>query len=178
MANATRRLAPRLGIARQRKLDAAVHCRSWLAIALAQARCKSLFSRWAAATPSAWRREQRPRPRRGKVGGRARRRALCARCSRLVSQVSLRVSRHARTHEHLLHHTAWTAIGMLASCARRPQEGSGAHIQWISLSVQVVYSWICWWCKPWCNGSRRFAACVDRERSPDRPLITRVQHTL
>jgi hypothetical protein len=43
------------------------------------------------------------------VCGRARRRALCARCSRLVWQVSPRASRHARTHEYFMHHTAWTA---------------------------------------------------------------------
>ena len=42
MSYHARRLAPCLGIAWQRKSDAAVHCRSWLAIALGQARWKSL----------------------------------------------------------------------------------------------------------------------------------------
>ena len=72
-------------------------------------RDENRFSCWAAASPSARRREQRPQPRRGKVCGRARRRALCARYSRLVWQVSPRASRHARTHEYFMHHTAWTA---------------------------------------------------------------------
>ena len=67
------------------------------------------FSRSAAAATSARRREQRLQPGRGKVCGRARRRALCARCSRLVCQVNPRAARHARTHEYLTVHTAWTA---------------------------------------------------------------------
>ena len=62
---------------------------------------------------------ERQQPGHGKVCGRARRRALCARCSRLVSQVSLRASRHARTHEHLLHHTAWTACSPHVLAGRR-----------------------------------------------------------
>ena len=80
--------------------------------------CKRL-SRWRAAATSACAGSERSQPRRGKVGGRARRRALCARCSRLVSQVSLRASRHARTHEHLLHHTAWTACSPHVLAGRR-----------------------------------------------------------
>ena len=52
---------------------------------------------------------ERQQPGRGKVCGRARRRALCARCSRLVCQVNPRAARHARTHEYLTVHTAWTA---------------------------------------------------------------------
>ena len=41
--------------------------------------------------------------------------------------------------------------GMLASCARRPQEGSGAHMQWISMALQVVGRCMWWWYMPWCN---------------------------
>ena len=62
---------------------------------------------------------ERSQPRRGKVGGRARRRALCARCSRLVRQVSLRADRHACTHESLTHHTAWTACSPHVLAGRR-----------------------------------------------------------
>ena len=69
--------------------------------------------------PSACAGSERSQPGRGKVCGRARRRALCARCSRLVSQVSLRASRHARTHEHLMHHTAWTACSPHVLAGRR-----------------------------------------------------------
>ena len=47
-------------------------------------------------------------------------------------------ARHARTHEHLSPHSAYGMDGMLASCARRPQQGREAHIQWISLAVQFV----------------------------------------
>ena len=90
-------------------------------------RDENRFSRSAAASPSARRREQRPQPGRSKVCGRARRRALCARCTRLKSQASPRATRHARMHEYLTHHTAWSMDGMLASCARRQQQGSQAE---------------------------------------------------
>ena len=62
---------------------------------------------------------ERSQPRRGKVGGRARRRALCARCSRLVWQVSPRAARHARMHEYIMHHTAWTACSTHVLAGRR-----------------------------------------------------------
>ena len=50
-----------------------------------------------------------PRHRRGRVGGRALRRSLCAHDTRSMSEVSLRVWRHACTHDSLTHHAAWTA---------------------------------------------------------------------
>ena len=50
-----------------------------------------------------------PRHRRGRVGGRALRRSLCAHGTRSMSEVSLRVWRHACTHDSLTHHAAWTA---------------------------------------------------------------------
>ena len=71
--------------------------------------------------------ERSPTPMRRRWGA-ARRGALCARCSRLVSQVSLRASRHARTHEHLLHHTAWTACSPHVLAGRRLAAGR----QWSS----------------------------------------------
>ena len=74
---------------------------------------------------------ERPQPRRGKVGGRARRRALCARCSRLVWQVSPRAARHARTHEYIMHHTAWTA------CSPHVLEAAGR--QWSSQTMEYGY---------------------------------------
>jgi len=52
---------------------------------------------------------QRLQHRRGKVRGRARRRSQRARCARSVSQVNMRVARHALIHDSLTHHTAWTA---------------------------------------------------------------------
>ena len=117
-----------------------------------------------------------PRHRRCEVGGRARRRSFCVRCTPFISEASIPAAEGACTHAMLAHHTVLTCV--LTSCARRRWKGSAAHIQWISLTVQVVVSWIWCWCMLLCNGSRRFAACVDRERSPDRPLITRVQHAL
>ena len=50
-----------------------------------------------------------PRRRRGRVGGRAQRRSLCAHGTRSMSEVSLQVWRHACTHDSLTHHAAWTA---------------------------------------------------------------------
>ena len=123
VSNRDRRLAPSLGIAWQRKSDAAVE--HWPEPALPEATAGAGWPSHsptrpsatkiasavclAAASPSARRREQRPQPGRGKVCGRARRRALCARCSHLVWQLSPRAARHARTHEYIMHHTAWTA---------------------------------------------------------------------
>ena len=77
-------------------------------------------SRSLAAPPSARRREQLQQPGRSKVCGRERRRALCARCTRLVSQASPRAARHARTHEYLMHHTAWKACSphVLTGCMK------------------------------------------------------------
>ena len=50
-----------------------------------------------------------PQRRRGTVGGRARRRARCARSTRSTSEVSLRAGRHACTHDSLTHHTVPSA---------------------------------------------------------------------
>ena len=47
--------------------------------------------------------------RRSEVCGRARRRSQRARCARSVSQVNMRVARHALIHDSLTHHTVWTA---------------------------------------------------------------------
>ena len=74
---------------------------------------------------------ERSQHRRDKVGGRARRRALCARCSRLVRQVSLRASRHARTHEHLMHHTAMDGMRTRLVCSQ------AAARQWSSHTMDV-----------------------------------------
>ena len=137
--------------------------------------CKRL-SRSRAAATSVRRREQRPQPGRGKVCGRARRRALCARCARLACQVSPRAARHARTHEYHMHHTAWTARSphVLAGRSQAVELTCNGYF----LALQVVGRCMWWWCMPWCNGLLRFVACVDRKRSPDRPLIARVQHAL
>ena len=120
---------------------------------------------------------ERSQPPHGKVGGRARRRSLCARCSRLVWQVSPRAARHARTHEYIMHHTAWTACSPHVLAGRR-KAVELLHNGFLWLYTSWTVRLHCWWCKPWCNGLLHFAACVDRERSPDRPLITRVQHAL
>ena len=69
--------------------------------------------------PSACAGSERSQHRRGDDGGRARRRALHARWTRLVSQVSLRADRHACTHESLTHHAAWTACSPHVLAGRR-----------------------------------------------------------
>ena len=46
-----------------------------------------------------------------------------------------------------------------------------------SLAGQVVGSCIRWWYKRLCNGLLRGDAYVDRERSPDRPLVARANLT-
>ena len=79
--------------------------------------------------------ERSPTPMRRRWGA-ARRGALCARCSRLVSQVSLRASRHARTHEHLLHHTAWTACSPHVLAGR-------------SNAVELLHNGFLWLYKSW-----------------------------
>ena len=93
---------------------------------------------------------ERSQHRRDKVGGRARRRALCARCSRLVRQVSLRASRHARTHEHLMHHTAWTACSPHVLAGR-------------CKAVEFTYNGCLWLYKSWAvrfDGGTRCGAMV------------------
>ena len=42
-----------------------------------------------------------------------------------------------------------------------------------SLAGQDVGSCSRWWYKRLCSGLQRFDACVDRERSLDRPLVAR-----
>ena len=64
------------------------------------------FTRSAGADPSAWQRWTPPQYRRGKVCGRARRRALHAHSTRPMLEVSLRVWRHTCTHDSLTHHAA------------------------------------------------------------------------
>ena len=72
---------------------------------------------------SAERSSSAPQHRCRKVGGRVWRRALCARCTRSTSEVSQRASRHACTHDSLMHHmlapASWRALagqGKMASC--------------------------------------------------------------
>ena len=82
---------------------------------------------------------ERSQPGLGKVGGRARRRSLCARCSRLVRQVSPRAARHARTHEYLMHHTAWTACSphVLAGCRKAVELTCNGYL-WLYKSWAVA----------------------------------------
>ena len=92
--------------------------------------------------PSACAGSERSQHRRGDDGGRARRRALHARWTRLVSQVSLRVDRHACTHESLTHHTAWTA------CSPHVLAGG-------SKAVELTHNGYLWLYKSWavaCDG--------------------------
>ena len=100
--------------------------------------CKRL-SRWRAAATSACAGSERSQPGLGKVGGRARRRSLCARCSRLVRQVSPRAARHARTHEYLMHHTAWTACSphVLAGCRKAVELTCNGYL-WLYKSWAVA----------------------------------------
>ena len=97
-----------------------------------------------------------PRHRRYEVGGRARRRSLRVRCTQLVPQASLPAAEGACTHGMLEHHTVLTCV--LASCARRRWKGSGAHIQWIPLTVHAVGSCIGWWSILVCNYLQQDAA--------------------
>ena len=96
------------------------------------------------------------RHRRCEVGGRARRRSFCVRCTPFISEASLPAAEGACTHDMLAHHTVLTCV--LASCARRRWKGSAAHIQWISLTVHVVGSCIGCWSILVCNGLRQDAA--------------------
>ena len=83
---------------------------------------------------------ERSQPGRGKVCGRARRRALCARCSHLVWQVSPRAARHARTHEYIMHHNAWTACSPHVLAGRRKAvELTGNGYLWLYKSWAVAY---------------------------------------
>ena len=89
---------------------AAVECTSqaiWLLHS--PKRDRKRFSRSTGAATSAASESSAPLHRCGDDGGRARRRALCTRWTRLMSQASPRAAKHARTHEYLMHHTAWTA---------------------------------------------------------------------
>ena len=127
-------------------------------------RDENRFSRSAAATPSAQRREQRPQPRRGKVGGRARRRALCARCSHLVWQVSPRAARHARTHEYIMHHTAWTACSPHVLAGRRKAvELTGNGYLWLYKSWAVAYGAGACCCAMACIGLPHVSTESDRQ---------------
>ena len=73
--------------------------------------------------PRAAQESSAPRHRRGRVGGRAPRRSLCAHGTRSMSEVSLRVWRHACTHDSLTHHAAWTA------CQAHITTGAGRAVQ-------------------------------------------------
>ena len=121
--------------------------------------------------PSFCARRFAPRHRRYEVGGRARRRSLRVRCTQLVPQASLPAAEGACTHAMLAHHTVLTCV--LASCARRRWKGSGAHIQWISLTVHVVGSCIGCWSILVCNCLRQDAARDARERVALGALYTR-----
>jgi len=67
------------------------------------------FNRSAGLGPSVCARRWPPRHRRGRAGDRAQRRSLCARCTRSMSEVSLRLWRHACMHDSLTHHAARVA---------------------------------------------------------------------
>jgi len=103
-------------------------------IAMENARLQPFSSSCATFQRGAETREQRLQPGRGKVCGRARRRALCARCSRLVCQVNPRAARHAHTHEYLTVHTAWTAQHARLMCSR------AAARQWSSHAMDIYGS--------------------------------------
>eukprot|EP00966_Prymnesium_polylepis_P277623 6414290-Prymnesium_polylepis.1 len=71
---------------------------------------------------------------------------------------------------------AWTACSphVLAGGSKVVELTCNGYL-WLYKSWAVAYgAGACWFA----NGLRRVAACVDGERSPDRPLITRVQHAL
>jgi hypothetical protein len=89
---------------------------------------------------------ERPQPRRGKVGGRARRRALCARWSRFVWEVSLQAARHARMHEYLTLHTAWMACSPPVLKARRK-------------AVEFTYNGCLWLYNSWVVAFSSGACC-------------------
>ena len=96
------------------------------------------------------------RHRRCEVGGRARRRSFCVRCTPFISEASIPAAEGACTHAMLAHHTVLTCV--LTSCARRRWKGSAAHIQWISLTVHAVGSCIGWRSILVCNYLQQDAA--------------------
>jgi hypothetical protein len=73
--------------------------------------------------PSAAQESSAPQHRRGRVGVRALRRSICARWTRSMPEVSLRVWRHTCTHDSLTHHAAWTA------CKAHVLAGAGSAVQ-------------------------------------------------
>ena len=113
----------------------------------------------------------RSRHRRCEVGGRARRRSFCVRCTPFISEASIPAAEGACTHAMLAHHTVLTCV--LASCARRRWKGSGAHTKWISMTGQVVARCYPPWCLWLCNGLRQDATRDARERVALGALYTR-----
>ena len=125
--------------------------------------CKRL-SRWRAAATSACAGSERSQPGLGKVGGRARRRSLCARCSRLVWQVSPRAARHARTHEYLMHHTAWTACSPHVLAGRRKAvELTDNEYRWLDKSWAVALDRVACCSAMVCIGLLRVSTESDRQ---------------
>ena len=120
----------------------------------------------------------RSRHRRCEVGGRARRRSFCVRCTPFISEASIPAAEGACTHDMLAHHTVLTCV--LTSCARRRWKGSGAHIQWISMIghavarcslvvVHAVVQWFASFCCVWrprsIARSTSHIACIARDVS-------------
>ena len=112
-----------------------------------------------------------PPHRRGRVGERARRRSQRARYTCSVSEVSLRVSGHACTHDSLTHHTARTASRMTCRPHDRRRQGSGAQLQWISMTGHVVGRCRQQQHTPLCNGLQRGIAWSSQERCLLGPLV-------
>ena len=111
------------------------------------------------------------RHRRCEVGGRARHRSICLRCTPLVSEASLPAAEGACTHGMLEHHTVLTCV--LASCAHRRWKVSGALTKWISMTVQVVARCYPPWCLWVCNSLQQDDARDARERVALGALYTR-----
>ena len=106
---------------------------------------------------------ERSQPGLGKVGGRARRRSLCARCSRLVWQVSPRAARHARTHEYIMHHTAWTACSPHVLAGRRKAvELTDNEYRWLDKSWAVALDGVACCSAMVCIGLLRVSTESDR----------------
>ena len=77
-----------------------------------------------------------PQPHRSKVCRRARRRALCAGWTRLVSQTNPRAAEHALAHSYLTHHIAWTA------CSPHVLAGRSKAVELAYNGYQYLYkSW-------------------------------------
>ena len=68
-------------------------------------------------------------------------RARCTRSTRSTSEVSLRVGRHACTHDSLTHYTAWTASP--TPYPHRRRQGKAAHMSGYlcTMTGQVVVRW-------------------------------------